>query len=82
VSRLVHTDIIIKNHRDTLYGHKLCLTSGVSGLVTDVVVEEGNRADSTLAVKMVQRPQELYGRVFRQGCFDRGFPSRANLTHI
>lgn len=77
-----HTDIIIKANRETLYGHKLCLTSGASGLVTDAVVEEGNPADSTLAVKMVQRQKELYGKVPRQVCFDGGFASRANLADI
>jgi len=77
-----HTDIIIKDNRDTLYGHKLCLTSGASGLVTDAVVEEGNPADSTLAVKMVQRQKDLYGKAPRQACFDGGFASRANLADI
>jgi IS5 family transposase len=77
-----HTDIIIKDNRDTLYGHKLCLTSGASGLVTDAVVEKGNPADSTLAVKMVQRQKELYGKAPRQACFDGGFASRANLAEI
>ncbi len=43
-----HTDIIIKDRRDTFYGHKICLTSGASGLVLDVVMEEGNPSDSTL----------------------------------
>ena len=77
-----HTDIIIKDNRDTLYGHKLCLTSGASGLVTDAVVEEGNPADSTLAVKMMQRQKDLYGKAPRQACFDGGFASRANLAEI
>ncbi|HWU86823.1 MAG TPA: transposase, partial [Kofleriaceae bacterium] len=43
-----HTDIIIKDRRETLYGHKLCLATGVSGLITDCQVENGNPADSTL----------------------------------
>jgi len=50
-----HTDIIVKDRREPLYGHKICLTSGASGLVTDVVVEDGNPADATLAVKMIER---------------------------
>jgi len=77
-----HTDIIIKDNRDTLYGHKLCLSSGASGLITDAVVEQGNPADSTLAVKMVERQKDLYGKAPRQVCFDGGFASRANLTDI
>jgi IS5 family transposase len=77
-----HTDIIVKDRRDTLYGHKVCLTTGPSGLVTDVVVEEGNPADSTLAVKMVARQRELFGKVPRQVSFDGGFTSGSNLADI
>lgn len=77
-----HTDIIVKDRRDTLYGHKICLTTGKSGIVTDIVVEEGNPADSTLAVRMIERQCELYGKVPRQASFDGGFTSRDNLVAI
>jgi transposase, IS5 family len=77
-----HTDIIIKDRRDTLYGHKLCLAAGGSGLITDCHVEKGNPADSTLAVGMIERHIEIYGRPPRQACFDGGFASRANLDQI
>jgi len=77
-----HTDIIIKGNRETQFGHKLCLTSCASGLVTDAVVEQGNPADSTLAVKMMQRHQELFGKAPRQACFDGGFASRSNLVEL
>jgi IS5 family transposase len=77
-----HTDIIVKDRRETLYGHKICLTSGASGLVTDAVVEEGNPADSTLAVRMVERQRDLYGQAPRQVSFDGGFTSRSNLVAI
>jgi IS5 family transposase len=77
-----HTDIIVKDRRETLYGHKICLTSGASGLVTDVVVEEGNPADSTLAVKMIERHYERFGKAPRQVCFDGGFASKANLAEL
>ncbi len=77
-----HTDIIVKARRQTCYGHKLCLTSGASGLVLDGVVEQGNPADSTLAVEMVERQEALYGRVPRQVSFDGGFASRDNLARI
>jgi IS5 family transposase len=77
-----HTDIIIKDRRDTLYGHKLCLAAGASGLITDCHVENGNPADSTLAVGMMQRHIEIYGQPPRQVCFDGGFASRNNLDQI
>jgi len=77
-----HSDIIVKDRRDTLYGHKLCLATGASGFVLDCVVEEGNPADSTLAVDMVTRQETLYERVPRQVAFDGGFTSSANLKDI
>lgn len=77
-----HTDIIIKDRRDKQYGHKICLSSGASRLITDCVVEDGNPADSTLAVKMVKRQEGIYGRPPRQASFDGGFTSRDNLHQI
>jgi IS5 family transposase len=77
-----HTDIIVKDQREALYGHKICLTAGASGLVTDVIVEQGNPADSTLATKMVERQRDLYGKAPRQVCFDGGFASKSNLAAI
>lgn len=75
-----HTDIIVKDRRETLYGHKITLTGGASGLILDLVIESGNPADSTRAVPMLQRQEEIYGRVPRQASFDGGYASRANLA--
>jgi IS5 family transposase len=77
-----HTDIIVKDRRETLYGHKICLTGGASGLITDVMIERGNPADSTLAVTMIERQRELYGKAPRQVSMDGSFTSRANLNAI
>lgn len=77
-----HTDIIKKEKRETHFGHKLTVTAGKSGLVLDWVVEDGNPADSTLAVRMIQRQEELYGRPPRQAAFDGCYASRANLKAI
>ena len=77
-----HTDIIKKDRRDPLYGHKLCLSTGSSGLITDCVIEDGNPSDSTLAVKMMARQNALYGRPPRQASFDGGFASKTNLHDI
>lgn len=77
-----HTDIIIKDRRDTLYGHKLCLATSASGLITDCHVETGNPADATLAIGMIERHMERYGRAPQQACFDGGFASRANLDEL
>ncbi len=77
-----HADIIIKDRRDVHYGHKLCLATGASGLVLDAVVLDGNPADSTLAVEMIDRQVGLQGRPPRQAAMDGGFCSRANLAAI
>jgi len=77
-----HTDVIIKDRRETLYGHKLCLATGASGLVLDCRIEDGNPADSTLAVEMIERQGDIYGRVPRQAAFDGGFASKDNLARI
>jgi IS5 family transposase len=77
-----HTDIIIKDRRDTYYGHKISLTSGKSGLFLDCVVEDGNPADSTLAVEMARRQTTIYGRPPRQAAYDGGFASKANLAEL
>jgi IS5 family transposase len=50
-----HTDIIRKDRRETLYGHKVFLTTGASGLIVDCFVERGNPADSIKAVKLMER---------------------------
>jgi IS5 family transposase len=74
-----HSDVIVKDGRDTLYGHKVFLTGGASGLVLDCVIREGNPADSTLSTLMLERQKEIYGRPPRQAALDGGFASKANL---
>ena len=77
-----HTDIIRKDRRETLYGHKVCLTGGGSSMILDCVVLDGNPADSTLAEMMVERQVELYKQPPRQVAFDGAFSSRPNLDAI
>ena len=77
-----HTDVIVKDRRDTYFGHKVCLTSGKSGLFLDCVIEEGNPADSELATEMIARQARLYGRPPRQVAFDGGFASKDNLYDL
>jgi IS5 family transposase len=77
-----HTDVIVKDRRDTLYGHKVLLSTGKSTLVLDCKVLEGNPADSTLAETMIDRHIEIMGHAPRQVAYDGGFTSRANLDAI
>ena len=77
-----HTDVIRKDRRETLYGHKICLSGGASSMILDCKVLEGNPADSTLAKTMVERQVEIFARSPRKIVFDGGFASRANLGDI
>ena len=75
-----HSDIIVKSRRQVSYGHKLNLASGASGLILDVVVEQGNPADAERFVPMVDRQIAIYGRPPRQLAADGGFASTGNLA--
>jgi IS5 family transposase len=77
-----HTDIIIKDNRDTYYGHKVALVTGKSGLVLDVRVLEGNPNDSMLTVPLLQRQCELYGRAPEANAADGAFGSTENLVAL
>jgi IS5 family transposase len=74
-----HTDVIVKDRRDTIFGHKICLTGGASNLILDCLIVEGNPADSDLAIPMLDRQKQIYGRFPLKVCFDGGFASKENL---
>jgi IS5 family transposase len=74
-----HTDIIVKDRRETFYGHKICLSSGSSNLITDCLIVDGNPADSTLTDEMLDRQKEIYGRYPLKVALDGGFASKENL---
>ena len=74
-----HTDIIVKDNRNSLYGHKICIAGGGSGLITDCIIVEGNPADSTLTEQMLDRQNQIYGRYPLKVAFDGGFASKQNL---
>jgi IS5 family transposase len=74
-----HTDIIRKGGRDTLYGHKLCLSAGASNLITDCLILDGNPNDSALTLEMMERHTKLFGDCAEQAAFDAGFASVENL---
>jgi len=75
-----HVDVIVKDRRETYYGHKIYLTTGRSGLILDCAIPKGNPADSTWTVPLVRRQQRLFGEVPRQASFDGAFASQDNLT--
>lgn len=77
-----HTDIIVKDKRETYYGHKIALTGGKSGLLTDLVILEGNPADTNIAKEMIVRQKKVFDKYPAQATFDGGFASKDNLKEI
>ena len=75
-----HADVLVKDRRDTYYGHKIFLTTGRSGLILDCAIPKGNPADVTWTVPLVRRQQRLFGRAPRQASFDGAFASTGTLT--
>jgi IS5 family transposase len=75
-----HADVLVKDRRETYYGHKIFLTTGRSGLILDCAIPKGNPADSTWSVPLVRRQQVLFGTAPRQASFDGAFASQENLT--
>jgi len=75
-----HTDIIEKGQREIIYGHKVFLTGGKSGLILDCLIVSGNPADTDLFIPMLERQEGLYGKPPRQTAADGGFASLDNLN--
>jgi IS5 family transposase len=75
-----HTDIIVKDRRDTFYGHKICLSGGASNLITDCLILDGNPADSDLTGQMLDRHKQIYGHYPLKTALDGGFASKENLN--
>jgi IS5 family transposase len=74
-----HADIIVKSRRDVQYGHKLNFVTGKSGMILDVVVEDGNPADSARFMPMLERHVSFYKKAPRKSAADGGYASRDNL---
>jgi transposase, IS5 family len=74
-----HTDIIEKGNRETVYGHKLFLSTGKSGMILDFKVERGNPADSSMFLPLMHRQKDIFKRPPRQAAGDGGFASADNL---
>ena len=74
-----HTDIIKKGGRETVFGHKLFLTGGGSGLMLDGELVRGNPNDAARFQPWLRRQFDLYGRWPRQVSCDGCFASRGHL---
>lgn len=77
-----HTDIIKKDSRQPVFGHKVCMTAGASGLILDCQILDGNPADANLTTEMIERVIEVLGKAPRQATFDGAFSSKENLAAV
>lgn len=74
-----HSDIIEKGQRETLFGHKLCLSGGKSKMILDCIIERGNTADSEYFLQALDNVQKHYGKAPKQVTTDGGFYSKVNV---
>lgn len=74
-----HTDIICKDRRETIFGHKVNFVTGASGMVLSVDMPRGNPSDSELFIPALHQVINVYGRPPRQVAADGGFASGDNL---
>ena len=74
-----HTDIIVKDHRDTYFGHKVFLSSGQSNLVLDCQVPRGNPSDSDMFIQCIEEVTKNCFRPPLQISADGGFASKDNV---
>lgn len=77
-----HADVLVKDRRDTYYGHKIFLTTGRSGLILDCAIPKGNPGDVSWTVPLVRRQERLFGQPPRQVSLDGAFASRENLATL
>jgi IS5 family transposase len=73
-----HTDIIVKGGRKVLFGHKVNLTDGKSGLVLDCEVLRGNPSDANLFQPCLDNIKANYGQSPKSTAADGGYASKAN----
>lgn len=73
-----HTDIIRKSRRTTVFGHKICISAGRSGLVFDCDIAQGNPPDVDLFLPALDRVTDVLGAVPTHLCADDGFSCEKN----
>lgn len=76
-----HTDILCKRNT-VVYGHKVCLSFGKTGLVLAAEVLRGNPADSTLTTGAIEQVQSNSGKTPHDVAMDKGFASKKNVLDV
>ena len=76
-----HTDILCKRN-SVVYGHKVCLSFGKTGLVLAAEVLRGNPADSSLTTGAIEQVQSHSGKTPHDVAMDKGFASKRNVLDV
>ncbi len=76
-----HADILRKREQ-VVYGHKVSLSFGKTGVVLAAQVLRGNPADSTLTVPAIQQVRANTGKTPHEAAMDGGFASKANVKAL
>ena len=76
-----HADLLCKR-KQIVYGHKVCLSFGRSGVVLQAEILRGNPADATQAVPAVKQVKAATGKTPSQVAMDTGFAAKKNLQEL
>jgi IS5 family transposase len=74
-----HTDIIVKDRRETQFGHKIFITSGASNMILKCEIPRGNKNDAEMFMPTLDSLNESYGRYPLKVSADGGFASKQNI---
>ena len=74
-----HSDIIVKDRRETQFGHKIFVSSGKSNMILSCDIPRGNPNDSEMFLSTLESIKTSYGIVPRKTSADGGFASRENV---
>ena len=75
---MLHGPLTVIAHCPALSPDSLCNPT-LFNLIVDCLIVDGNPADSSLTVDMLDRQKELYGRYPLKVALDGGFASKDNL---
>ena len=74
-----HTDIIVKARRDVQYGYKVNPATQGDGFITYFNIENGNPADKSLYLPVLDAYQEHFATLPFEAVADGGYASRSNV---
>ena len=74
-----HADTLCKRDQ-VLFGHKVCVSFGKTGVVLAAEILRGNPADSMLAVPAIEQVKRNTGRTPHDAAMDLGFASQDNVA--